>query len=387
MKIGFDVSQTGAGRTGCGWYARSLIEHLEHCDSDNSYTLYPTFGDSYWSTNGGSDTYQSARPNFERGLRHRTLESMQSFWRDPPPRWESDLGNPDLIHANNYYCPVGLETAKLVYTLYDLSFLEHPDWSTEANRVSCFEGVFNASLYADSVIAISEYSRRTFLETFPYFPKDRITIVSPASRFESSPTPKRTSSLANLRTDSFWLHVGTDEPRKNLDHLLRAYATVRTESRSSIPLVLSGADGWTVGNLEHRIDRLGLSEDVIRLGYVDEGDLEWLYTNCFGFVFPSLYEGFGMPVLEAMALGAPVVASRTTSIPEITGSAALLIDPLDHNSTAAAMQRLVDEPAERDSLRRASIEQSSKFSWEDSARRVREAYVDIAGRPKRLHER
>jgi hypothetical protein len=118
-----------------------------------------------------------------RGLAHGTQDAARSFWSRPPANLETQLGYPDVVHANNFFCPTTLRKARLVYTLYDLSFLEHPEWTTEANRSGCFDGVLNASLYADRIIATSEYSRRHFLETFPHYPSERLAVVPPATRF------------------------------------------------------------------------------------------------------------------------------------------------------------------------------------------------------------
>ncbi len=385
MKIGFDVSQTGAGRAGCGWYARAMVEHLESIDRDNEYVLYPTFGDFYWSTSGGRDTYQPSAENFSRGLHHNNLEAMQNFWRHPPADWRSKLGSPDIIHANNFFCPVRLEGVHLVYTLYDLAFGHHPDWSTEANRIGCFDGVFHASLYADFIVAISEYSRRDFLGMFPYFPSERIAAIPAASRFVRGNPSTEPRGAGDLRGGEFWLHVGTDEPRKNIDHLLAAYATIKKEGPRRMPLVLAGGDGWLAGDLAERVRTFGVAEDVLALGYVADDQLQWLYEKCFAFVFPSLFEGFGMPVLEAMELGAPVIASATTSIPEITGESALLIDPLQIESTVSAMRRLLREPETRDQMREAGIERARHFSWDRCARRllgIYETAVDLGTRPR-----
>src|SRR5271166_2786323 len=149
MKIGFDVSQTGAKRTGCGNFAFNLLRALADEPPKHSYVLYPTFGDGFFDPDWPRSTYTPNRPNFARGgPRHREHYALQEFWSNPPGDLETRLGGPDILHSNNFFCPVGLENARVVYTLYDLSFLENPEWHVEANRASCFEGVFRASLHA-----------------------------------------------------------------------------------------------------------------------------------------------------------------------------------------------------------------------------------------------
>src|SRR5271170_7556676 len=151
MRIAFDVSQTGRHKAGCGYLAYSLIQQLHAVDRTNEYLLLPTFGDWYWDPDWSAAELNLTQPNFQRGKWHRTLESLSSFWGNPPADFEAQLGDPDIIHANNYFCPIGLDKTKIVYTLYDLSFLEYPDFTEEYNRHICFSGVYRASLHADLI--------------------------------------------------------------------------------------------------------------------------------------------------------------------------------------------------------------------------------------------
>jgi glycosyltransferase involved in cell wall biosynthesis len=383
VKIGFDVSQTGRLKAGCGYFADSLIRHLTALDTDHSYALYPTFGNVYWDPDWVASTYHIRQPNVQRGLGHKTLESMQQFWSHPPPHFEAQLGHPDLIHANNFFCPVGLSKAALVYTLYDLSFIEHPEWTTEPNRVGCFTGVFNASLYADFIIAISAYSRHHFLDVFPHYPEDRIGVIHPASRFDGPTENSKPASLASLQADQFWLNVGTLEPRKNHHHLLQAYARFKAEQGSAFPLVLTGSDGWLMGDFHRWLDDLGLQQDVITLGYVDDTILQWLYQHCFAFVYPSFFEGFGLPVLEAMSLGAAVIASNVTSLPEIVETNGILVDPHDVESICHGMRQLATDPLLRTDLRDRAQSQAAKFSWSSAARETLACYQEVLSAPRR----
>jgi glycosyltransferase involved in cell wall biosynthesis len=193
--------------------------------------------------------------------------------------------------------------------------------------------------------------------------------------------------VAGLRKDEFWLHVGTDEPRKNIDTLLQAYASVRRDAPRILPLVLAGASGWHPRKLQDRIDALGLSENVRALDYVRESHLRWLYENCFAFVFPSHFEGFGMPVLEAMELGAAVIASRQTSIPEIAGDCAILVDSDDTASLSSAMRTLLSDPKRKADLGAAALQRSKIFSWSKAARETLDVYRQALARPKRARPR
>jgi len=382
MKIGFDISQTGAAKAGCGWFADSLIRHLAKLDSENEYVLYPTFGDSCWDADGPESTLAIAQPNFCRGLSHRSHAESQQFWRNPPADLEAQLGAPDIIHANNFFCPTGLVKARLVYTLYDLCFLEHPETTSEANRLVCFNGVFQAGLRADLIIAISQYSRNHFLQTFPHYPADRIAVVHPASRFARQGNLAPSGKLARLQPDRFWLTVGTLEPRKNHRCLLQAYARLKAQAGPTLfPLVLAGGQGWLMDGFAELIKELGLEQDVIGLGYVDDTELQWLYQNCYAFLFPSLFEGFGMPVLEAMTLGAAVIVSDRSSLPEIVGAAGLLVDPLQEEVLAGAMHSLLTGTAKRNTLRQQALTQAREFSWQTAARQVHDLYRQVGQLP------
>lgn len=380
MKIGFDISQTGNSKAGCGFFAESLIHHLAQIDHRNEYVLYPTFGDFFFDPHNAH--YQIKQNNMQYGLRHSSLHQAHAFWNSPPTNYETMLGNPDVIHANNFYCPSQLKNARLIFTLYDLGFIENPKWTTEENRCGCFNGVFNASLYADFIVTISEHSRRHFLKVFPHYPPERISVVYPASRFSSSRLVSKPETLHALQTDRFWLCVGTIEPRKNHIRLLRTFAKLKKHSERSFPLVLVGRNGWLMEGFQKEIEELGLDRDVILLGYEEDVALQWLYQNCFAFLYPSLFEGFGLPVLEAMCLGAPVITSNTSSIPEITGSAALLVDPLQEEDIFQTMLKLSLEQDFRKNLKESALQQSKCFSWDRSATKMLELYQAVLHMPK-----
>lgn len=382
MRIGFDTSQTGKAKAGCGWFADSLIRHLAEIDHGNEYVLYPTFGDVYWDVGGSEAIVHSDHPNFRRGLRHDTLAEAQRFWRNPGDDFEMQLGAPDIVHANNFFCPRGLRNARLVYTLHDMTFLEHPEVTTEANRVACFAGVFSASLYADLIVAVSHYSRNHFLNTFPHYPAERVVVVYEASRFTMRANCDRPGKLSHLMAGRFWLNVGTIEPRKNQRRLLQAYARLKAQGNGDFPLVLAGGKGWLMEDFDNAVKTLGLQQDVHILGYVGDDDLQWLYQNCFAFLYPSLSEGFGLPVLEAMTLGAPVITSNRTSLPEIVGTTGVMVDPLQEEAIADIMHQLASGQINREVLRQQAITRAREFSWRSTAEQMLGVYQQVAARPR-----
>ena len=375
MRIAYDITQTGKDKAGCGYFAYSLIRALAEIDRHNEYLLLNSFGEFVWDGEASPMSCGIQRPNYKLGLNHAGRVAARYFWHVPPLDLDTALGNPDIVHSNNFFCPRGLSHAHLIYTLYDLSFIEHPEWTTETNRTLCFDGVYHASLYADTILAISEYSRAHFLRTFPHYPSENVRVIYPASRYTRSADLKRPKKMPRQVSEGkFWLCVGTLEPRKNHLGLLRAYARHKSTSAKAMPLVHAGGPGWLMNDFKDQIRKLNLQEDVILLGYVDDATLQWLYQNCFTFVYPSFFEGFGLPVLEAMSLGAAVVASNTTSIPEIVGEAGILVNPVQDEQIANAMDELAGDEKRLTVLRLAAKERAALFSWERAAQQTLKLY-------------
>jgi len=381
MHIGFDISQTGSGKAGCGYFAHALIKAMIELAPEHRYSLFPSFGDFYFDSMMPILNPFSGR-EVHYGPRHLTRETARVFWAGPDV--EALLGKPEIIHANNFWCPSQLASTRLIYTFYDMSFAVEPAWTTEANRVSCFDGVFRSAIAADWVVAISEASRAQYLSVFPHFPEDRIRVIYPCSRFaDSSAKGKRPKALDDVPTGGYWLNVGTIEPRKNQRRLVEAYARYLALGGAPMPLVLAGGKGWLMEDFQKNLVELGIEAHVVMTGYMSDDELIWLYQNCYANLYPSLFEGFGLPVLEGMQFGAPTLASNATSIPEVAGDAAILLAPEDTEGWAQAMLRLAGNRLERDRLRDAAKKQAARFSWEDSANQLLKLYEAAVASPKR----
>ena len=287
------------------------------------------------------------------------------------------LGNPDIVHANNYSCPKAVAALK-IFTVYDLAVLEVPQYTTEENRLVCFRGLFDAAIHADHLLMISESTKKAFIRNFPHYPEERMTVVHLGNR----PTiycRSRSASQAildrlDIRNGGFWLGVGTVEPRKNYRLLIEAYKAILTQSQDERPLLIAGGKGWMESDIGLFVRENGLEDKVKFLGYVTDEELSVLYSSCFAFVYPSFYEGFGLPVLEAMSCGAPVICSNTTSLPEVAGEAALLIDPHSCGSLLNSMLELSRNGQLLTRLRGDSLLQAAKFSWEKAARETLAVY-------------
>ena len=381
MQIGFDISQTGSSKAGCGYFAHALIKSMLELAPEHRYTLYPSFGDFYFDAllpifnpYSGRDTHY--------GPRHLFRETARQFWtRD---NVESALHNPDVIHANNFWCPTQLVSSRLIYTFYDMGFAVEPAWTTEVNRVGCFDGVFRSAMAADWVVAISEASKAHYLSVFPHFPEGRIQVIYPCSRYiDSAVEGKRPKTLKDVPAGGFWLNVGTIEPRKNQRRLVEAYARYLALGGAPMPLVLAGGKGWLMEDFQDYLSALGIQAHVMMTGYVSDEELIWLYRHCYANLYPSLFEGFGLPVLESMQFGAPTLASNSTSIPEVAGEAAILLDPEDTEGWAQAMFRLSENKYERDQLSAAALAQAERFDCKLSASALLQLYAEAVASPKR----
>lgn len=373
MRIGFDISQTGAAKAGCGYFAQSLLQAMLRADSGHEFLLYPVFGDFF-----RDEEWRTSTMHPEHGAAHwlgsvpRLVES--GFWRQPPEDMLALLGDPDIVQANSFYCPRLPARTKLIYTLYDLSFVTHPEFSTVRNRHHCYRGVFNAALRAEHIVAISNYSRSHFLRLFPQVDESRISVVYPGNRFTGEDGARQPARFAALVPETFWLSVGTIEPRKNYRGLLEAYAQFTREERRARPLVMAGQRGWLADDFEALLDRLELRDCVLVTGYLPDEELAWLYRHCCALVYPSLFEGFGLPLVEAMVFGRPVITSNISSLPEIAGSGALLVPPGEPGEIHAAMRTLADDARLRQTLGQAGAAQSAQFSWDQAARSMLELY-------------
>ncbi len=233
-------------------------------------------------------------------------------------------------------------------------------------------------------MAISEASRAHYLTVFPHFPEKRIRVIYPCSRFaDSSAEGKCPRRLENFPIGSYWLSVGTIEPRKNQRRLAEAYAHYLALGGPPMPLVLAGGKGWLMEDFQKHLSTLGIAAQIVMMGYVSDEELIWLYRNCYANLYPSLFEGFGLPVLEGMQFSAPTLTSSSSSIPEVTGNAAILLAPDDIEGWAQAMVHLAGNRVERDQLSVAACEQASRFDRKRSAASLLQLYEEAVASPKR----
>jgi glycosyltransferase involved in cell wall biosynthesis len=287
----------------------------------------------------------------------------------------------DVVHAPVNVSP-HFTSRPTVVTVHDLAFRLFPEQYPGLKRRYLDALTRRSVEQADQVIAVSDNTRADLLRAYRVHP-ERVHVVpngvDPSLQPINDPT-----SLAQFRArhqlpDQFILALSTLQPRKNLITLLRAWA--RLDASSRLPLVVAGAPGWKVDPIFEEVRALGIADQMRFAGYAASDELALWYSAATLFVYPSLYEGFGLPVLEAMACGTPVVSSNASSLPEVAGDAALLVDPRDVDGLAAAIDRLAQDPTLRASLAKQGIERARQFSWARTARETVEVYrLAAAGR-------
>jgi glycosyltransferase involved in cell wall biosynthesis len=355
----------------------NLLRGLQVVDAENEYTVF-------LDTRHVPPGFLTA-PNFRPAL-----SPLPTAW--PPARllWEQ-LVQPielarrhsDLLHALAYVLPLAW-TGPSVVTVYDLSFWRTPERFPAAQRLYLATLTRLSVRRAARVIAISQSTKRDLVELMGV-PADRVRVVPLAIEEEFRPVTEA-AALADLRRrrglpEHMILYVGTLEPRKNLVTLLEAYARCRGETSPESPwppLVLAGGKGWGYEAIFAAVERLGLSEAVLLPGFVPHGELPLWYSAADIFVYPSLYEGFGLPVLEAMACGTPVITSNVSSLPEVAGEAGLLVDPTDAEALAEALRQVWRDADLRQEMRTRGLAQAARFSLAALARQTMTVYQEAA---------
>jgi glycosyltransferase involved in cell wall biosynthesis len=286
--------------------------------------------------------------------------------------WKDVAAQADLIHVPNLLA-VPRSRAPLLFTLHDLTFLTFPSFHNRRTRLMSRWALRQAVRNADAFVTDAEFTAREMVRTTGVS-REKIHVIPLAADEAFRPTGDE-GCLSRLGIEApFVLYVGTLEPRKNLPLLIRAFAAQRTEAK----LVIAGTKGWMFEEIFALVERLELTSRVIFTGFVPDEDLPALLGAAEVFVYPSLHEGFGLPVLEAMQCGAPVITTNVSSLPEVAGDAALLVSPDDVAGLSAALARVLAEPALRADLKGRSLEQARRFSWRETAERTAEVYRQVA---------
>ncbi|NMG56409.1 glycosyltransferase family 4 protein [Aromatoleum aromaticum] len=369
MKLILGVDAIAPPLTGIGRYAFELARGLAR---HPAVTDLRYFGFGHWvadPTRGIMDAATPA-PRAASRLRTRLAASRlatRTYQRLTPSlyRWRLRRCGEALFHSPNFLLPPF--PGRAVATIHDLSFILHPKYHPSV-RVEFMQRALPASLRHATHLIVDANTIKHEVVHHLGWPAERISTVALAAdpAFRPRPTAEITPALKRhrLQPGSYSLCVATIEPRKNIDRLLDAYGALPAVLRQRHPLVLAGGRGWNSAHLHQRIAQGTASGWLHYLDYVAEADLPLLYAGARLFVYPSLYEGFGLPVLEAMSSGLPVITSSAASLPEVAGGAALLIDPLDTDALRAALARGLDDEDWRSTAATASLARASQFSWQ-----------------------
>ncbi|MFP4460265.1 MAG: glycosyltransferase family 4 protein [Candidatus Zixiibacteriota bacterium] len=360
MKIGFDATILTKRLTGIGYYTINLIDAI----LDN----YPD-----------DDVYLFAHRPLKKKPRNKRAKIIISNSFHAHTFLQSKIKSLlmkydiDIIHGPNFYLPL-LNKIPSIVTIHDMSAILFPKQHTFIHRLSQ-KMLYPSANSANAIICVSSSTAADLIKLKPGLENKIHTIHSGIEkRFSPDIRDDRISSKYNL-PDKFILFLGTLEPRKNLNGLLRAFSKIRNK----IPhrLVIAGGIGWKNSTIFDELDRLGIKNYVHFPGYIDDKDLPSLYRSASIFVYPSFYEGFGLPPLEAMACGIPTITSNISSMPEIAGEAAMQVDPHSADSLADAILQIAQNPELATNLAHKGIKKAQEFTWDKTAQKTVEIYKSL----------
>lgn len=368
MRIGIDARMLAYRRGGISSYIRHLLPALASIDA----------GNDYWILRHRRDrTRREAGPNFRRATVWTPCHHRLERWALGAEVLRLRL---DLLHSPDFI-PPAFGARSFVITVHDLNFLYYPQFQTAESRRYYNDQISWAVARADHILADSEATRTDLMRLLNVPPQKVTTVylgVDPD--FRPLPSDRVREVLARYGlVPGYLLFVGTLEPRKNLPGLLTAYRILRSREAIREPLVVVGSRGWLYGEIFARLEALGLEGAVCFLENVPDEDLPALYNGAALLAMPSFYEGFGLPALEAMACGTPVVLSNRGSLPEIAGGAAVVVNPDSPEDIAAGIAQVLEDPALRETLRARGLARAAQFTWEETARRTLQIYLQVTG--------
>ena len=369
MRVAVDVRAMGGERSGVGFWVYNLVRSLARVDRENEYLL---------CSNRPVAIPFPLPPNFERHVRAMPIGNL---WLQTACPVDLARRGADVFHGTNFVVPLVSRTPR-VATIYDLTPHLFPRYHTAGNNL--VQRLVPASVRRSRlVIAVSEHTRRD-LTALWNVPDAKLRVVhgAPGEEFFPRTDP---AELAAFRArhglpERFLLAVGTIEPRKNLAGIFDALALLKRDGITDHKLVLVGARGWRTGPIFDRLESLGLRDDVVFAGYQGWDTLPYYYSLARLLVFPSFYEGFGLPPLEAMACGTPAVVGDNSSLPEVVPDPALRVDANSPRALADAIKRLLADEGLRRRAAEEGLAWARTFTWDDVARKTLAVYREAAGK-------
>ena len=367
MIIGLDGTTLLGGKTGIGNLTENLFNALADLKKAHHFKIFSNTG-IHW-TNSLPKISVCCRGNFP----------IRFIWMQcilPYLIYKEKL---DIFHFTNYLAPL-MCPCPYIITISDMTIFTVPDFHTFRRRILHQSLLSILAKRSKAITTISEYSKQDIIKILKV-PPEKITVIYLAPHPIFKPIYNADELLRvrkkYLLPDKFILHVGTLEPRKNLVRLIQAFHELKMESETPHKLVLVGNKGWHFQPVFNTISKLNLSHEIIITEYVPLNDLPAIYSLADILAYPSLYEGFGLPVAEAMATGTPVVTSNTTSLPEVAGDAAVLIDPASIDSIKEGLKLLLNNENVRMSLMEKGLKRVKEFSWEKAAKETIYLYEKV----------
>jgi len=364
-------------RTGVGQYTKRLFESLARLDKKNKYTFFAFL---FAGKKLPQDPIKANNVNYQYvryipgRVYNKILKAKINLKID-----KILGGNTDLFIFPNFVAWPTSKSARVWSIIYDASYLEHPEYSDKKNRDYLIKFVGKTVERSEKIITISQNAKKEIENHYP-LSKNKIEIISPAVDYKEY-FPKNKTEVTKVINKygidkNYILYTGTLEPRKNILGILEGYSALPKNILSSYTLVLAGGKGWLDEEIEEKLAELK-ELNIIRTGYVADEDLPALYSGATVFVYPSFYEGFGMPPLEAMACGTPVITSNNSSLPEVVGEAGIMIDAKDTGALTKSIEKVISSKKLQNEMIKKGIVQAKKFSWEESAKKLYELIQSI----------
>ena len=367
MKIGIDIRALGDLRTGIGHYLLMMLKTLELRDTENEYVLF------YNSLKGELTGDVPEKGNFKIVRIRIPNRLLNVFWAFTQfPRVERFTGNIDVFHSPNFQMAPSRKSAS-VLTIHDLIFLLHPEMAIPSSLRHYKPRIKHYLKRSNIVVADSKATAADIID-YLHFPGELVEVVYPGAITMKKASRAQINELKGRHSleENYILFVSCLEPRKNLARLFQAFD--RSGLWSDFQLVLAGPKGWHFEKLQDIWNSLRCKNRIRWLNYVPDDDLSILYSGASFFVYPSIMEGFGLPILEAMSVECPVMTSNVSSMPEVAGDAALYIDPHDIDSIADGLRRLAGDSELRAKLSESGLSRTKMFTWEKMADNMIKVY-------------
>lgn len=375
MKVALDLQPCYGKRSGIGTYTYELARHLKNADGMEFYGNIFNFL--------GRENSQDALNGIALPVRRCGLMPFgvyRRIWHMLPLPYSRLFPPADVNLFFDFIVPPGVK-GRVITTVHDMSFLRYPETVSETNRRRIRCDIHYSLERSDRIATISAFSKQELI-TLLGAPEEKIILVPPAPSCVPLVPGKGDLLLERLGISfPYLLYVGTIEPRKNLSRLIHAFTLLKQESAIPHHLVLAGGKGWNNEEIYTAAAQAACAADIDFIGYVSAQDKTALYQGASAFVFPSLYEGFGIPPLEAMLCGCPVICANAASLPEVVGDAAELVDPLDERGIAEGIWHVLSDHTYAATLVERGYRQSERFTWQASAQALTNACRELMEAP------